>query len=67
MGGQGGVLSVAAFKRDGPVIFYLLAGEMLHLANLGGGRGLLVYSILIFSGRMHNMTEILLTGTLSLT
>ena len=44
-------------------------------ANLGGGRGLLVYPILLFplfflsdslSGRHCDMTEILLTGTLSL-
>ena len=39
-------------------------------ANLGGGQGLLVYPILLsflpLSGRGPDMTEILLTGTLSI-
>ena len=38
-------------------------------ANFGGGLGLLVYPILIFSrhlsGRSPDMTEILLTGTIN--
>ena len=56
-----------SLQRDGTVIFGLLAGLMLHMANLGGGQGLLVYAILILSllpsGRSPNMTEIMLTGT----
>ena len=50
-----------------------LVGRMILAsleANLGGGWGLFVYPILLFSlllsGRSPNMTEILLTGTLSL-
>ena len=67
-GGEDGVLSAAAFTEM--VLSYLLIGRMQFTsfeANLG--LGLLVYHILLFSlplsGRSPDMTEILLTGTLS--
>ena len=58
------VVRLCCFQRD------LLVGSMKFASfetNLGGGWGLLVYPILLFSlplsGRSPDMTEILLTGT----
>ena len=68
---MGGVLSAAAFREMAVTV---MLGSRINFAsleaNLGWGKGLLVYPILLFSlplsGRSSGMTEILLTGTLSL-